>query len=340
MQSIIQAKIAIIIPVYNAEKYLSDCLSSIEKQQFKNFTAFIIDDGSSDESAKIAKQWTQKDPRFIYIHKENGGPASARNLALDQIFRSKNNIFKYITFIDSDDTVDERYLHTLITSIENTQSDIAICEYQRFSNDPPNQYSIHNKPTRISKTEFLRAILSVGQWSSIPVQGIVCAKLYKSEIIKNIRFPNTLIEDETFNISTLCNPSLQTICFIPHKLYFYRETPFSQSTRADVLKEQLKGRLFCYNIAKKSQLPQQTLDIILLQAAVSATQCVLHGDNNIVSLIKPYKKSILDANAKTKQLNAKTIFRFKIFCNHPFLTYLYIKKRQFWDKIHCKNKIQ
>lgn len=89
--------VSIIVPVYNAEKYLSRCVDSILSQTMKDFELLLIDDGSQDESGRICDEYSEKDARVRVFHKPNGGVSSARNLGIDH---AKG---KYIIFIDSDD---------------------------------------------------------------------------------------------------------------------------------------------------------------------------------------------------------------------------------------------
>ena len=117
------AIIGIIVPVYNSEKYLRKCLDSILKQSFSDFKLVLIDDGSSDSSLLICKEYEEKDNRIVVFHIKNNGPSSARNIALNYVF-SKNDI-QYIAFVDSDDYIEEEYLDVLYNHIDN--SDISIC---------------------------------------------------------------------------------------------------------------------------------------------------------------------------------------------------------------------
>lgn len=108
----IKPLISIIIPVYNASKYLERCLNSVLGQTYKNFELILVDDGSTDDSGRICDEYLNKISQIRVFHKENGGPASARNLGLKE---AKGD---FITFIDSDDWVDEDYLQNFVTSID------------------------------------------------------------------------------------------------------------------------------------------------------------------------------------------------------------------------------
>lgn len=99
-----QVKVSIIVPVYNAEKYLVQCIDSILNQTFKDFELLLINDGSSDNSGKICEEYAKKDTRIRVYNKENGGVSSARNLGLENVTG------EWIAFVDSDDWVEENYL--------------------------------------------------------------------------------------------------------------------------------------------------------------------------------------------------------------------------------------
>lgn len=121
-----KALISIIVPIYNVENYLRQCLDSIVSQTYQNFECLLINDGSPDNSEDICREYVAKDARFRYFEKENGGVASARNLGI------KRSEGAYITFIDSDDWVDSDYLEVLHNSLLEEDADISVSTYKRF----------------------------------------------------------------------------------------------------------------------------------------------------------------------------------------------------------------
>ena len=98
-------EISVIVPVYNVEKYLSECIDSILAQTFRNFELILIDDGSKDKSGEICDGYALKESRIKVIHKENGGACTARNIGL------ANASGKYVSFVDSDDFMDIAPVH-------------------------------------------------------------------------------------------------------------------------------------------------------------------------------------------------------------------------------------
>lgn len=120
--------ISIIIPVYNAEKYLTRCLDSVINQTYKKLEIIVVDDGSTDDSKKILEEYEKKDSRMVIIHKKNGGQSSARNVGL------KYANGDYIGFVDSDDYIVDNMYEFLKDMIEQHHADIAMCDYTRNKN--------------------------------------------------------------------------------------------------------------------------------------------------------------------------------------------------------------
>lgn len=114
--------ISVIIPVYNTQNYLRNCLDSLCKQSFMDFEALVIDDGSSDSSGAICDQFARKDQRFRVFHLENGGVSTARNVALEH---ARGN---YIAFLDSDDWMEPNMLETLFSMVDGSGKDAAMCD--------------------------------------------------------------------------------------------------------------------------------------------------------------------------------------------------------------------
>ena len=120
--------VSIIVPVFNVEKYLRQCLDSILGQTFNQFEVIIVNDGSTDNSGAICQEYEARDNRIVYLEKENGGVSEARNLGLD--FATS----EYIIFIDSDDWIEPTYVEVLYEKIEEYQADIVFENYTSFRN--------------------------------------------------------------------------------------------------------------------------------------------------------------------------------------------------------------
>lgn len=178
-------KISVIVPVYKVEKYLNKCVGSILSQTFRDFELFLVDDGSPDNSGKICDEYAQKDNRVIVIHKENGGLSEARNVALDRIQG------EYVTFIDSDDYVSTEHLQTLYDSLINADSDLAVSNITSVTEN------------KMNNTEFYRPaseqkVLTGKEVFTTIYQPCACAKLYKSYIFNNFRYPVGRLYEDVF----------------------------------------------------------------------------------------------------------------------------------------------
>ena len=188
--------ISIIVPIYNVENYLRQCLDSILNQTYQNFECLLINDGSPDNSADICREYAVKDSRFKYFEKGNGGVSSARNLGIEH---SKG---EYITFIDSDDWVDSDYLEVLYTTLLEEGADIAVSTYKKF-NIKDNCFYFHIFQRGYDKKTFTGQelidnlqVLSSFDHSYSSTWG----KLVKSVRVETIRFneETTLGEDMEF----------------------------------------------------------------------------------------------------------------------------------------------
>ena len=131
-----QELISIIVPIFNTEKHLHQCLDSILSQSYENFECLLINDGSTDASASICREYIAKDARFRYFEKENGGVSSARNLGIERSGGA------YITFIDSDDWVEFDYLEVLYSAIIQETADISVSSYRTYEMSK-NQWLFH-----------------------------------------------------------------------------------------------------------------------------------------------------------------------------------------------------
>lgn len=121
--------ISVIIPVYNVEKYLAECIDSVLKQTYGNYEIILVDDGSIDDSGKICDEYAKNDKRIAVIHQENMGQATARNNGL---YRA---IGKYIYFLDSDDYIEPDTLKKLVKKAEIEEADIVFFDAVSFNDD-------------------------------------------------------------------------------------------------------------------------------------------------------------------------------------------------------------
>lgn len=205
-------KLSIIIPVYNAQDYLNNCLDSILKQTISDYEIILVNDGSTDFSQKIIDNYSQCFPQIIKsICIANGGQGRARNIALDI------SSGEYIGFVDSDDYIDPNMFPTLIDLIESQNADIAVCNWYRFEGENFT-YENYKSASNVLTTA-----------------GAVWNKLFKKSLIGNLKFPEGLwYEDFAFSANLLIS-SKKTV-FTEKPLYFYRADNISTMRNRNALK--------------------------------------------------------------------------------------------------------
>ena len=177
--------ISIIIPVYNVEPYLRQCLDSVFGQTFKNFEVLLVNDGSSDSSGDICREYVEKDSRFHYFEKENGGLSDARNYGIE---RAQG---EYLTFIDSDDFVNEKHLENLFLASRLTNADITIGGFSRFENGTFWLYQDRFSSDSLVSFTSAQAIQHLDSMFDVPFLNFSTAwgKLFKRELFSELRFP-------------------------------------------------------------------------------------------------------------------------------------------------------
>ena len=215
--------ISVIIPVYNAEKYLSMTLQSVQQQTFKDFEVICIDDGSTDGSMQILERFAVADERFKVHHQTNAGGSASRNKGLDLASG------KYIAFLDNDDIYHPQYLEILHHNIEAHDADISCCTYLRFESEHEYQFAedkIEAGADIISTQPFTDKFVHKKK-----IDMLMWTKLYRREIFDDIRFDEKLpaINDILLNIEVLLKSRKAVVCRKP--LIAYRIIPTSQTMK-------------------------------------------------------------------------------------------------------------
>lgn len=204
--------ISIIVPVYQVENYLNQCIESIIEQSYTNLEIILIDDGSKDNCPQICDDWSIKDKRVKVIHKKNGGLSDARNAGLD-IAKGK-----YIAFVDSDDWVDSHYIELLYNSLINSEADISACSIQKvYDDDSVDPYNFDPQLQIATPKEAIKDILYDRRFKTVAWN-----KLYSKNILAGERFiVGKLHEDEFFSYKVF--DKAQKLVFVDAPLYKYRQ---------------------------------------------------------------------------------------------------------------------
>ena len=187
-------KISVIVPVYNSEAYLENCLNSIIQQTYQNLEIILVNDGSTDGSAAICQRYKIQDPRVKVYHKSNGGVGSSRNRALEAVTGD------YILFVDNDDWLELDHIKSLYHLLKKADADIAIGNFTQFMEEEGN-FLIH-----VGGNDYFERIYSPFEWFQHQYDGqynlsqcftVPWAKLYKAELFKEIVYPtDKTVEDD------------------------------------------------------------------------------------------------------------------------------------------------
>lgn len=229
--------ISVIVPVYNVEKYLDECIESIIKQTYKKLEIILVDDGSKDKSGEKCDQWKSLDNRIKVIHKKNAGLGYARNSGIEVAEG------QYILYIDSDDYIEKNMVEKLHAVAQKTSSDTVFCGLKRVMPDGtsfPIPAYYDNKT--FENEEILKNVLleMIGSKPNENEDALlfmsVWHALYSAKIIKdnNIRFPSEreiMCEDIIYHINYL--PKAKKVAYISDCLYCYRVNVSSLSQRYD-----------------------------------------------------------------------------------------------------------
>lgn len=209
--------LSIIVPVYNEQKHLKTCIDSILLQNFKGFELIIVNDGSTDGSKEICDEYLRSDSRVIVLHQENLGVSAARNSAL----KIANGT--YIGFIDADDTIDSDMYELLIGQADSLNADIAICGIRRF---------IANKTSLESGTNQIQVLNTregLDEFFNEKIPGSVYDKIFRSELVKPLRFEGKHYEDLLFTFFALSKAKKTVFIDTPKYNYLSHEESVSRS---------------------------------------------------------------------------------------------------------------
>ena len=216
------SEISVIVPVYNAEKYLPSCVDSILGQTFSDFELFLVDDGSTDSSGEVCDRYSERDLRIRVIHQQNAGVSKARNCGLDAARG------EYIVFVDADDRVRPNYLSDLIIASRrlgiDQQRTLVLSDYQPFSDDGiegrsfPEPFSMDFKMKQGMTAEHFRELIF--QFRLFPPY----CKLYRRDIIEmnHIRFREGMRTAEDFEFNSRYLAVVDHVEYIGSIQYDYR----------------------------------------------------------------------------------------------------------------------
>lgn len=238
--------VSIIIPIYKVECYLHRCVDSIINQTYTNLEIILVDDGSPDSCPQICDEYASKDNRIVVIHKKNGGLSDARNTGLN-ICRGD-----YISFVDSDDWINEQYIEILLKTAITENADISIGENIKTNGN----LSFKEKRNYTKSFSSEEALLYLFKKNHTAFT-ISCGKIYKKSLFDNIRFPIGKFHEDEFTTYILYYNAKKIIYTSEILYYYYQRTGSIASTRHpwDVLDYLEQRYIFFKKNEKKELLP-------------------------------------------------------------------------------------
>lgn len=285
--------ISIIVPVYNVEEYLGQCIESVLNQSYQNLEIILIDDGSTDNSGLICDEYKKRDQRIQVIHKKNGGQSSARNVGL--------NIAKgcYVGFVDSDDWIEQNMYEILHKNICLYDADIATCSYILEYKEINMSVAAFKKPIvklfeKKDEKMLLKSFLNHKLYFSGPWD-----KLYRKNIFNNIRFPeNQFYEDNYIALEVMLKA--ERIVVGDGQYYHYRQNinsttkSYSEKKYQDAIKAEMHNveivKHFYPDLVKCAYAPLylryfQFLDLLIFDHG-SSSETIQSIRSNIQNNIK------------------------------------------------------
>ena len=239
-------KVSVIVAAYNVAKYLPKCLDSISAQTYTNLEIIVVDDGSTDVTSKICDIYEQKEARAVVIHQKNQGLSAARNTGL------KAATSDYVVFVDGDDFLGLEFVECMIIGITKDAADICVCG---FSSIPESEFKKKETPAIVDSEVPVDAVLSGEEATKRLLteqenyQVVAWNKIYKRELFKRIRYPETKKYEDTLTTYKLFAKA-NKVSFISEILYFYIQRKDSIMGNND-LEERLTAKLTAAREAKE-----------------------------------------------------------------------------------------
>ena len=287
--------VSVIIPVFNVEKYLPECLESVMNQDYQNLEIILINDGSTDNSGKICDKYAKQDKRIRIVHKTNSGVSDSRNIAIKQATG------RLIVFIDSDDYIGREMISMLVSKYE--KKSLTTCTYNmKYKNR-----TIENS-TPLQEVNLAADIIPTLIDVKNNIGGFSCGRLYEKSIIDtyNIKFNKelTILEDIVFLTEYLKH--VDKVLIIKKPLYYYRQRKNSATGL----------------VGERIPLALQAIDTVIA-AGVKSDVLIYWQKKYIAMADKKYRKNILKKYESYKVVWKKNIFKLDVsfFDKIKYLTY-------------------
>lgn len=318
--------VTVIVPVYNTSPYLKECLASICNQTYRKLEIIAVDDGSTDGSAELLDEIAGKDSRIKVVHKENGGVSSARNKGLALAHG------EYISFVDSDDTLEPDMYEMLASKAEQYNAAIAHCSYRRLMETEQRPVGDSGKIFVQTGTEAQMCLLKGELFT-----GSLCDKLFRRELFESIR----LCEDLRINEDVLAVFQLfqcaDTTVFVDVCKYNYRTSSTSSCAKTDWLKKSqdcIKATERMRDIATDQTVPKLVDERLLRCLLGYYRNLLLSGYRNSATERSQISQEIRKLEGRGTNISGKKLFEYWLMRNVP---YAYVAMYSIYDKIRKPN---
>lgn len=204
--------VSVIVPIYNVEDYLTDCVDSIIAQSYRNIEIILVNDGSPDGCLELCRHYSQIDERVVVVDKENGGLGSARNAGIEVMSG------QYVAFIDSDDYIHPTMIEELLGCINEHDADIAVCDFFIFDESGIRQSDSYcrGEIRAYSPEEALYEMF----WPN-RIRWSACNKLYKASLFESVRYAEGVFSEDMATTYLLYSKAQKTV-WLGLPLYYYR----------------------------------------------------------------------------------------------------------------------
>lgn len=308
--------VSVIVPIYNVEKYIKQCIDSIINQTYINLEIILVNDGSTDSCGKICDEYAEKDTRIKVIHQKNGGVSCARNIALD------NANGKWISFVDADDWIEDCYFEKLLDNAKREDVDVVLCGYNRVTSNSITKINANGKSEEFNTNEYL--IKALNPQTGF---GFSAMKIIKKQVIKNTKFDTELSvgEDALFNIEISQN--IRRAVFVKEALYNYRNNnesvvkKFDENYANKYLNSMKKNKKYIFEKCNNKEIVQNYYNFVAFHVMLIAVNYCYHQENmekNKLKLLKEicneneYKEGLQKSNYNNLSLTRRiTLFTLK-----------------------------
>lgn len=228
-------KVSVIVPIYNAEKYIDRCIQSVLNQDYDWVELILINDGSRDGSGEICEEYASKNENIVYKYQENAGVSAARNAGINLASG------EYIVFVDSDDSIKSNMLSMLVEALERTNADLCICGYDAICSTGTT--TVKAEQAEVSGKEKLAEYFAMHFCEAI-ASSVWCKLFKKSLIIQDFNTDLSMGEDLLFSLEYIKH--INKIAVISEALYNYDKTNESSITR-DYKTDYYEQNLYVFN---------------------------------------------------------------------------------------------